>query len=428
MESAWVEAQLKVGLIDEETKERATQAIWDTAYTTMTAPELWTLALDAESGGNPIIPFVKRARSRLDPAASRAVHRGLTSQDVMDNALVNVIQKASDSAFERLEIVILNLERLSQRHSQTMCLARTLTQPALPTTFGLRLAQWAHALESVSFPHFPGLIQIGGAAGTQAAIVEFAGEKTDELIEEFAIDLAYHRGEHHESARDKIPWHTDRSSILSNGASMAGIIAACSRIANDVLTGCRPEVGELRLLSTGGSSAMPQKQNPTAAVLLHRNGIRAPGLLSTLASAMAETSDERSDGAWHAEWPAIAELLTLYTSSLNLLFDVIRTLDVDEAAMERNVLAASPGIISERLVQVLGTLLPTSTIQDIILDGTDVRSKLEQELDAARISETDRPDLDDLLNPRNYLGRSELLRSRIFDTSRFHRGPLPRRN
>ncbi len=82
-------------------------------------------------------------------------------------------------------------------------------------------------------------------------------------------------------------------------------------LAADVATLSRTEIGELAEGTGGGSSAMPQKQNPTASVLVRSAAIRAPHLGATLHAAAAFAVDERPDGAWHAEWPTLRELLRL---------------------------------------------------------------------------------------------------------------------
>ena len=56
---------------------------------------------------------------------------------------------------------------------------------------------------------------------------------------------------------------------------------------------------------------MPQKQNPVDAVLIRSAALRAPGLAAQLQLAAGLAVDERPDGAWHAEWPVLVELLQL---------------------------------------------------------------------------------------------------------------------
>ena len=54
---------------------------------------------------------------------------------------------------------------------------------------------------------------------------------------------------------------------------------------------------------------MPGKANPVRAVLLRRAALAAPAHLATLHLASAGQVEERADGAWHAEWPALRALV-----------------------------------------------------------------------------------------------------------------------
>jgi 3-carboxy-cis,cis-muconate cycloisomerase len=46
------------------------------------------LAGQVEAGGNPVIPLVQLLRARVPEETGRWLHRGLTSQDVLDSALM----------------------------------------------------------------------------------------------------------------------------------------------------------------------------------------------------------------------------------------------------------------------------------------------------------------------------------------------------
>src|SRR5699024_4467966 len=153
----------------------------------------------------------------------------------------------------------------------------------------------------------------------------------------------------------------------------------------------------------GGSSAMPHKSNPTSAVLLHRNGMRVPGALSTLTTAAAEAVEERSDGAWHAEWPALSELMTLAISSLIILDEMIAGLTVDAEAMRANLDAAGPGLFSEKLAIVYGDRLSKDELAAIVADGTDPVAALREAVG-------DEDGIEDFFSPERYLGEAEDIR------------------
>lgn len=405
VESAWVEAQARVGLISSDIRAEATAGIDAAIRTLQDNPgELEALGESAEAGGNPVIPFLAHVRTGLGSEAARALHRGLTSQDVMDSALGLLVWRVVRQMQARLEVIAETLVSLSDAQASTLCLARTLTQPALPTTFGLKAATWAAEVHEVKTEApFVDYVQVGGAAGTRAAIRQMAGDSTDSLLREFHVQL---RGPDAAITHVPVPWHTDRVRILNWGSHLAQCVTVGASIARDVLIGVRPEIGELALASTGGSSAMPHKSNPTSAVLLHRNGMRVPGALSTLTTAAAEAVEERSDGAWHAEWPALSELMTLAISSLIILDEMIEGLSVNPEAMRANLEAASPGIYGEKLNIVFGDRLTKEQRTAILAPGADPLTELRSALG-------DEPGLEDFFTPESSLGDAEDIRRSI---------------
>ena len=418
VESAWINAQAHAGLISADSRTEAVAGVEATTRSLLAdASQLEALAADSESGGNPVIPFLQAVRSRLGQDASRVLHKGLTSQDVMDSALGLLMSRVAAQTHARLDVICEQLVALSDAHASTVCLARTLTQPALPTTFGLKAAAWASEVQEVqSLTPRIDYVQVGGAAGTRAAIREFAGSQTEALLREFQVQL---RGPDAALASVPVPWHTDRVRVLNWASHLTQCVTVGASIARDVLIGTRPEVGELSLASTGGSSAMPQKVNPTSAVLLHRNGMRAPGAMATLTSTAAEAIEERSDGAWHAEWPALSELMGLAVSSLIMLQTMVEGLNVMPEAMADNVGAASPGIFAERLTIAFGDRLTKTQIQEITTGGGDPVTALKAALEqhpASGGTTVDDEQLEGFFSPENYLGDAEDIRQTIIGT------------
>jgi 3-carboxy-cis,cis-muconate cycloisomerase len=405
VETAWIVSQARVGLVSSEIRAEVAAAI-DATIRQLTDDhaELQALGENSEAGGNPVIPFLALVRARLSPEASRCLHRGLTSQDVIDTAIGLLVSRVVRQMQARLEVIGAALVDLSEAHAETLCLARTLTQPALPTTFGLKAATWAaEVIEVQAQAPFVDYVQVGGAAGTRAAIRWFAGDSTESLLREFHMQMV---GPDAALTQIPVPWHTDRVRILSWGSHLTQCVTVGASIARDVLVGVRAEIRELSLAATGGSSAMPHKSNPTSAVLLHRNGMRVPGALSTLTTAAAEAVEERSDGAWHAEWPALSELMTLAISSLILLDEMVAGLSVNPEAMRANLDAAGPGIFGEKLGIVFGDRLTKEQLAAITAPGTDPVAALREAVG-------DENGVEDFFTPESYLGEAEDIRRTI---------------
>ncbi|MGO1771026.1 MAG: lyase family protein, partial [Microbacterium sp.] len=342
------------------------------------------LARAAVAGGNPVIPLVGLLRSAAAEEVRPWVHRGATSQDVLDTALVLVARASADRVIDDLGRVVAALADLAERQRDVVAAGRTLTQHAVPTTIGLRAANWLRGVERASVrlrearDRLPA--QFGGAGGTLAATAEILGEAIRDAgapdahddptgertaAEGTPLALAYSSGEEAALAlRDAYarelglepaaPWHTQRWPITELGDALVGALDALGKLAADVATASRTEIAELAEPSGGGSSAMPQKQNPTRSVLIRSAAIRAPQLGATLHLAAALAVDERPDGSWHAEWPALRELLRAALGASSHAADLAEGLRVNRENVARTLAASGGLIVSERLGAVLG--------------------------------------------------------------------------
>ena len=323
-ELGYLRALVAVGLAPQSAAEALEAGLYDDGAPRASASDL---ALAARDGGNPVIPLIAELK-RLSPDAAAWVHRGATSQDILDTALMLLARRARELTLARLEESVTALASLADAHRGTVAAARTLTQHAVPTTYGLRFGTWLTALLDArdALAAVPLPVQLGGAAGTLASLVELGGlEKAIALPAAFAEELRLDV--------PASPWHTNRAPVLALGGALAGLTDVYGMIGANVATLSRTEIGELVGTSRGGSSSMPQKQNPVSGILLRSLSLRAPGLVSTLHLAAASFVDERPDGAWHAEWPTLRELLRLAVGGASLLIDALDvTVDLERVA------------------------------------------------------------------------------------------------
>ena len=290
-------------------------------------------ARQARDGGNPVIPLIADLRTASSPVTAPWIHKGATSQDILDTALMLLAQRVRESLLLRIDAAVSALARLSDEHRDTAAAARTLTQHAVPTTYGLRFASWLTTLldarDDLRALVLPA--QLGGAAGTLASLVELAGSRAADMPAAFAsaVGLA-----------ESSPWHVSRAPVTRLGDALTRLTDVFGTIGANVATLSRTEIGELSEPAAegrGGSSAMPQKQNPVVSVLLRSVSLRAPGLASALHVAAASFVDERPDGAWHSEWPALRELQRLALGGSALLQDLLEGLTVNLDAVARNL-------------------------------------------------------------------------------------------
>jgi 3-carboxy-cis,cis-muconate cycloisomerase len=336
--------------------------------------DLDAIAVGAEGDGNPVSGLVSVLRSRAGADTARWLHRGLTSQDTLDTALMLCLREAVETLGEHLAAQIRALVALIEAYRDAPLLTRTLTQPALPGTAGRRIALWLNAILDAAdvVAALPGpVVQIGGAAGTLAAPVELSGSTrgAENLISTTAVSLGLAIAP---------PWHTTRSRVTRIGDALVTCCDAWGHVAGDLSVAGRPEIGEFSEGSGGGSSTMPHKNNPVLTILLRRVAVVAPGLGATLHTASAASLDERSDGGWHAEWATLRTLTRHTVTAASQAADLFSGLRFDPDRAAAN-LAAAHGILAEQQTMSGLTGRPASAEY---LGATD--ALVDQTLDRAR--------------------------------------------
>jgi 3-carboxy-cis,cis-muconate cycloisomerase len=289
--------------------------------------ELRGLARDAVAPGNPTVPLVKSLRATVGDDDAEWVHHGATSQDVVDSALMLVSSAVLREMESQLVVLAHRLADLVRDHRSVPCVARTLTQQAMPTTLGFRVAGWLAGIhDAIALVRgcLPLPVSLGGPVGTLAAY----GAVGPDVVASVAADLGL--------AAPVVTWHTRRTPVLGVATALAAVGEACGRICADLLLMSQTEVGEASDGSGGGSSAMAHKANPTRSVLVVSAVRQLPGLLATVASSGAEGS-ERSAGAWHAEWQPLRTMLRLAGAAVERTADVAEDVSFDPEAMSRNL-------------------------------------------------------------------------------------------
>lgn len=399
---ALLEAEVAwIGVLDGVESERAAALVVESRRSAG-AFDPARLASAARSGGNPVIPLVAELREYLGSAMP--VHRGLTSQDVMDTALMMLARRVADEVAEDLAAVSAALARLADEYADTSQVGRTLGQFAVPITFGAKVAGWRQGIDGAArrLAAADTPVQCGGAAGTNAAVVAM-GVDPVQAGAQWARKLALTPSE---------PWHTSRGPVAELGDALAAVCAAAGRIANDVIQASRPEVGELAesAVDRGGSSTMPHKRNPVLSVLIRAAALSAPGHAGVLQLAAGQAEDERSTGAWHAEWPALRSLLRLALGTAESLRELCEHLRVFPDRMAQRVTAAAPLLVSERLMIVLaerardGRAAVQAAIDAAVAAPVDDRAAVLREGISGAVPGLTAAELDELLAVDGYLG------------------------
>src|SRR5205823_351370 len=338
-EAALARAEARVGVIPPGAAEAIGRSCRAELF------DLFRLAEGAAKAGNPAIPTVSALTALVaaaDAEAARYVHWGATSQDAMDTGLVLQLRQLATVLGEDLERLSAALAGRAEEHKATLLAGRTWLQHAAPVTLGMKLAGWldaverhAERLEEVRSRAL--VLQLGGAAGTLAAL----GRQGLEVAEALAADLGL--------ALPAIPWHAERDRLAEVAAFLGLLIGTLGKMARDLSLLMQTEVAEAFEPAEEGrgvSSSMPHKRNPVAAAVALAAAARAPGLVSTMISAMVQ-EHERGLGGWHAEWETLPELASLAAGALRQMTATIEGLEVDAARMRANLDATGGAILAE---------------------------------------------------------------------------------
>jgi 3-carboxy-cis,cis-muconate cycloisomerase len=456
-DTAWLQAMLDVEAGLARALERAGMAPAGSGEAVTAAAQAANFDVDelgelAGLTGNPVPGLARELARRVPQSAVSAVHRGATSQDIVDTAMMLLALRASSIILADLARAADAAAGLAAEHRSTIMIGRTLLQQAVPVTFGLVAAGWLTSLDEAR----EGLaavrsgrlaVQFGGAAGTLAALGDQGSRVAALLAQELGLALPL------------LPWHTDRLRIIDVGAALARTTAALGKIARDVTLLAQSEVGEVSegpaaqgaqgpaarpgsqgpttqgpatqgpatqgpgpagLASAprrGGSSAMPNKHNPVASIAILGCAKQVPGLLTTLVAA-GEQELQRAAGAWHAEWEPLTALLRLTGSASSWAGELLSGLTVDPSRMAAN-LAATKGLpLAEHVTSLLAGVLGGAQAHDLVAEAGDravsaglpLRDvllsvpKLEGRLASAGITPEQ---IDAALEPAGYLGAAD---------------------
>jgi 3-carboxy-cis,cis-muconate cycloisomerase len=345
MEAALARAEARVGLAP-EALAAAIEAIGPDDL------DVSNIGAQTILSGVPTIPFVKTLQEKLPKDLEPSFHKGATTQDISDTALVLQMRDAFALIARDLDAILAGLAKLAGEHRATPCVGRTYGQHAAPLTFGYKVAVWAAGIGEVA-GQLPWLRErvlvasLGGPVGTLAGL----GDKGPAVADAFAAELGL--------GAAPIAWHTLRARMAETGTWLATLMGALAKMATDVAHLASTEVAEVAepyVPGRGGSSAMPHKRNPVSATVILSAHMAAKAHVTTLLDAMA-AAHERPAGAWHAEWHALPQLFGLASGSLREARALAEGLKVDASRMRRNIEATAGLLFADAVVARLAPSL-----------------------------------------------------------------------
>jgi 3-carboxy-cis,cis-muconate cycloisomerase len=407
-ESALAGAEAAAGIVPAEAAEAIASACRVELY------DLGEVLDQGRAVGNPAEPLVRALRERVGEDAAGHVHRGATSQDVIDTAAMLISRHALDLISRELDRVAAGLAALAEEHRSTPMAARTLLQQAVPGTFGCKAAGWLVAvlearrrLGQVRAERLA--LQLGGAAGTLAAL---EGHGLD-VLRLLAAEL--------DLAEPELPWHTNRTRIAELGGALDMSASVLAKIGLDLVLLAQTEVGEVRERTGGGSSTMPQKRNPVRSVVTRACAELVSGYASVLSRSVVQ-EHERAAGAWHAEWEALSGALAYTGGAAWSIAEAVENLEVDTDRMRANLALTDGLIVAERLSVAMGG----GKAHDVVRDAADRTAEsgrsLAEELKADDRVELPAAALAEALDPMTYLGSAQAFVDRALEMYRAEEG------
>ncbi|MDQ3862586.1 MAG: 3-carboxy-cis,cis-muconate cycloisomerase [Actinomycetota bacterium] len=398
-EGALAIAQARAGLIPRQ----AAQTIVSCCEADRFDPE--EIGRKGRAQGNPVPPLVRALTGAVSEDAASYVHKGATSQDIMDTAAMLVSRHALGLILTELEGIAAACAHLADTHRDTMMAGRTLLQQALPTTFGLKAAGWLvtvlEARDRLITVRESGLAaQLGGAAGTLASL----GPAGTRVISEFAREL--------DLIEPVVPWHTDRFRIGDIGGALSLVVGVLGKISQDVILMAQTEVGEVAEPAgegRGGSSTLPHKRNPILSVTAVACARRVSDLAHTLQAAMVG-EHERASGAWHTEWETLSDAFALAGGAAAAVREVTEGLEVYPEKMLDNLDATGGLLLAENVTMVAAEHLGRLEAHDLVEEashralasGKPLREELSFEPRLDEVLSAD--EIDAALDPAGYLG------------------------
>jgi len=310
------------------------------------------------SAGVVVPGLVRLLRDRVGPPHGGYIHWGATSQDATDTGLVLRLREILVALEWRLSRLCDMLAVQARCHAAQTMAARTRSQIATPTTFGLRIAGWraplARCLERLGELR-PRLlvVQLGGASGNLSVL----GGQGIAVMRALADDLGL--------GCPAKPWHAERDGLVEVANWLAMVSGLLGRIGGDLILMGRSEAAEARAWVGGGSSTMPQKSNPVLAETLVTLARFNAGLAGQAQQALMHL-EERDGAAWTGEWLVLPQMLVATGAGLRHALDLIGTLEADPANMAAAMEIAGGAIQAEALAFALAGHMALADAQQIV--------------------------------------------------------------
>lgn len=305
-------AQAEAGFIPAE----AARAVAETVRTLALSPA--DLAAAVARDGVVVPEFVRRLRAAVGEPYAAFVHKGATSQDVIDTSLLLRLKGAAQILLARLDALIAAFDALAARDGERTLSGPTRMQRARPITLSHKVAAWRDPLVrhrarfgAIAADLFR--VQLGGAVGNRAEL----GPNAQQIADGLAVRLHL--------APAKRATHAERDALAAFGHWCTLIAGTLGKFGADIALMAQNEIGEVAIEGGGGSSAMPEKNNPVAAEVLVSLARFAATLQAGLDQALVH-ENERSGAAWTLEWMVLPQMVAVAGAASRLALGLVEAL------------------------------------------------------------------------------------------------------
>jgi adenylosuccinate lyase len=276
-----------------------------------------------------VIAFTTAVAEKVGPA-SRFIHFGLTSTDVVDTAQALQVKEASELIEKALLKLLSTLKAQALRYKQVPAIGRTHGIHAEPLTFGLKLAVWYSEMERnlQRFRRARETLEVGKISGPVGTFSHLPPQVEEKVCQKLEIDFA--RVSTQTLQRDRHAEYLCTLAILGS---------SYDKVATEIRHLMRTEVQEVgEPFGSGqkGSSAMPHKRNPVTC----ENISGLSRLMRSNALAALENIPlwhERDISHSSVERVILPDSTTLAHYLTVRLNEVIQNLEVHEEQMEANL-------------------------------------------------------------------------------------------
>jgi 3-carboxy-cis,cis-muconate cycloisomerase len=413
VEAALARVQARLGIIP------AAAAAAITAAAKVERVSLAEIGASTRVVGYPVVAVVKALGRAAGGDASRYVHWGATTQDIMDSALVLQMRDGLDLIDGTLREIVAGLAEKAARYRGTVMAGRTHLQHALPVTFGYKCAVWLaplidHLARIEALRARALTVQFGGAVGTLASLGQQGRAVTEGLAQELGL------------AVPDAPWHVNRERVVEVACCLGLVCGNLAKLATDVMLLMQSEIGEAfepHQSGRGGSSTMPQKRNPIACeyIIAAARGVHA--LVPLMLQAMAQ-DHERATGPWQSEWLAMPQIFVLAAGGLAQAAVLAQGLTIDAERMRRGLDLHQGLIMAEAVMMALAEKTGRDVAHHVVQKACDRAIEQRRPLvdvlaeDVAVAPHLARAALARLTDPAGYLGEATAVVDRVVARAR----------